>query len=137
MISMIDPIVTPAEALVYLDASGATDWPDTEYLQTTAIMRGQRYIAAKYNGRWLNGIDPVPAPIKYAVIEAALVEAKTPGFFTKTYTSSDAKVLVAVEGIRWERVGGSDMAPASTIVDGLLAPYIGSTTGRTKWLSRA
>lgn len=137
MLSMTIPAVTPAEATVYLDASGATGWPVETQQQAEAILRAQRYIAARYNGRWTDELTPVPAPVTYAIIEAALIEARTPGFFTRTYTPSEAKVLTEVKGIKWSLVGGSDMTPTSTIVDSLLAPYLGAATGGTKWLLRA
>lgn len=146
MLSMTTPAVTAAEATAYLAAAGATDWtedgkpsvwPEDAALQEQAIMRGQRAIASRYNGRWSDDLDPVPAPVTYAVIEAALIEAKTPGFFARTYTPSEAKVLVEVKGIRWERVGGSGMTPTSTIVDSLLAPYLGAAMANSSWLARA
>ena len=128
MLSMTIPAVTPSEATVYLDASGATGWPVETQQQAEAILRAQRYIAARYNGRWTDELTPVPAPVTYAIIEAALIEARTPGFFARTYTPSEAKVLVEVRGVKWERVGGSDMTPTSTIVDSLLAPYLGGAS---------
>lgn len=139
MLSMTTPAVTAAEATAYLAAAGATDWaedgkapgwPEDEVLQQQAIMRGQRYIAARYNGRWNDTLDPVPAPVTYAVIEAALIEARTPGFFSRTYTPAEAKVLTEVRGIKWTLVGGSgDMTPTSTIVDGMISPYLQRSWG--------
>lgn len=133
MLSMTIPAVTPAEATVYLDASGATGWPVETSLQAEAILRAQRHIAARYNGRWTDVLNPVPAPVTYAIIEAALIEARTPGFFTRTYTPSEAKVLTEVKGIKWTLVGGNDMTPTSTIVDALLAPYMARLSGIGLW----
>ena len=132
MISMTDPVVTPDEAAAYLSAAGVTDLPDA-----AAIIRGQRYVASRWNGRWIADMDPLPDAVKHAVIEAAAVEAKTPGFFARTYAPAEAKVLVEVKGIKWERVGNGDMVPASTIIDGLLSGYVRSALGGTTWLQRA
>ena len=127
MLSMTDPVVTPTEAQTYLEAGGVLQgWPTDEDLQSQAIIRGQRYIAANYNGHWRTSWTTPPEAVRQAVIEAALIEARTPGFFSRTFTPAEAKVLTEVKGIKWTLIGGSSdsMSPSSTIIDGLLYPHV-------------
>lgn len=141
MLSMMTPAVTAAEASTYLEAVGAIGWPATEPEQLQAIMRGQRYVAARYNGRWLTGFEneDAPADVRFAVIEAAAVEARTPGSLNPTSTPATDKVLVGAGKLQWERVKGSGGAdayvPRIAAVDGLLAPLVRS--GSTHFLTRA
>lgn len=132
MISMTDPAVTPSEAAAYLTAAGATDLPDAQ-----AIVRGQRYVAARWNGKWIAGMDPLPDAVKHAIIEAAAIEARTPGFFARTYTPDQAKVLTEAKGFKWTLLGNGDMTPVSTTIDGLLSAYVQSASGGVTWLARA
>lgn len=142
MLSMTTPIVTPADATDYLDDAGAVGWPVDEALQAQAIMRGQRAIASRYNFRWLPPAwdEIIPDQIRFAVIEAARIEAVTPGFFSRTYTPSEAKVLTGAGQISWTVVGGKGkdaMVPTSTVIEALLAGFVRPATGGTTWLKRA
>lgn len=139
MLSMTVLAVTATEATAYLSASGVTGWPDTTGEQEAALMRGQRFIAARYNGRWTPDFDEVPDAVKYAICEAALVEAKSTGSLNPTSTPATDKVLTQVKGIVWERVkgaGGADSyIPRIAAVDGLLRGLVRS--GSTGWVARA
>ncbi|MCB5411785.1 hypothetical protein [Pseudogemmobacter faecipullorum] len=143
MLSFTAPAVTPAEALAYLTAGGATGWPSTETDQKTAIIRGQRYIAARFNQRWLTewANDEAPEAVKYAICEAALAEAVKPGSLSPVSTPSTDKVLVQAGKLAWERVkgaGGPDgYVPRLSIVEGLLAGLVRSSTGGVHFLARA
>lgn len=142
MLSFTDPATTPAEATAYLVAAGATGWPATDPLREQAIMRGQRYIAGRYNARWLTEWDNGDAPdeVKYAIAEAARLEAVTPGSLSAVSNPSSDKVLVQVGKLAWERVKGAGGAyswwPRVSAVEGLLAGLIGADAGSFNWLAR-
>ena len=114
MLSMTIPAVTTAEALAYLQSTGAGGIAESEILLSQAIMRGQRHIASRYNGRWSVEFDAdsVPAEIRYAIIEAATVEARQPGALNPMSTPSSDKVLVGAGKLQWERVKGPSGADA-------------------------
>lgn len=141
MLSMTIPAVTPSEATAYVASTGAAGWPSTEAEQAQAIMRGQRHIASRYNGRWSVEFDDdsVPAEVRYAIIEAATVEARQPGALNPMSTPATDKVLVAAGKLQWERVkgaGGADSyIPRIAAVDGLLRGLVRS--GATHFLTRA
>lgn len=141
MLSMTIPAVTPAEATAYVASTGAAGWPSTEPEQAQAIMRGQRHIASRYNGRWAVefSADDVPLEVQYAIIEAATVEARQPGALNPMSTPATDKVLVGAGKLQWERVKGSSGAdsyiPRIAAVDGLLRGFVRS--GSTHWLMRA
>lgn len=125
MLSYTVPATTPAEVKAYHAASGATGWPEDETTQAQTILRGQRYIAARFNSRWAVEFenDAAPDEIRHAIAEAALFEARTPGALAPTTTPATAKVLVGVNGLRWERIGGAGadgFVPRLAIVEGLL-----------------
>lgn len=127
MLSFVDPAIERSEADAYLSAAGHAAWTGTDALKDAAIIRGQRYVASTYNRMWCVAFenDAAPHAVKYAIAEAALLELQTPGFFSKTYTEAERKVLVGVASIRWEVVGdrSGELAevPRSTIIDGLLS----------------
>ena len=140
MLSMITPAVTVPDAISYLQGAGVTGWPGTEPEQKEALMRGQRYIATRYNDRWSVAFtDDVPEPVQWAIVEAAIVEAKQPGSLNPMSTPAQDKVLVAAGKLQWERVkgtGGADAyVPRIAAVEGLLRGLVRS--GSTAWLMRA
>ena len=98
---------------------------------SAALQRANGYIAYFYVGHFVTtpGNDTVVA----AVYEAAQVELGKPGFFNKTYTPGEAKVLTEVKGIRWTVVGnaGADgaMTPTSTIIEAMLGKYVARGQG--------
>lgn len=125
-LSFTVPVVTPAEATDYLTAGGATGWPDDETARAQAIMRGQRAIAAIYNGRWRPDVslDPAPDAVKHAIAEAALVEAVTPG--TLNAPAPD-KVLTGAGKLTWtvtKAAPGKAAGKLPEAVSGLMAGLI-------------
>ena len=79
-------------------------------------------------------IATVPAGSDLPLVEeatyiAAALELTTPGFFAKTYTAAEAKVLTEVKGIKWTVTGKAGDAhsymPSSSLIDALFAPYLG------------
>lgn len=141
MLTFTDMAVTATEALAYVDARGLTGWPVVGAEQDAALRRGQDYIAREYNGRWAVDFDDTTAPdvVKFAIIEAAIAEAMTPGALAPVVTPGQAKVLVEVKGIRWEPLrkggGAGDMKPVLTAVQAMLAPYV--ISGGTSFVARA
>lgn len=136
MLSFTDLAVTPAEASDYLGAAGVA-----VLLTDTDLMAGQRFIASRFNSRWTVRFDAdsVPDVVKYAIIEASVVEKRKPGSLSPTSTPATDKVLVAAKGLQWERVkgtGGSDAyIPRIAAVEGLLGPLTRSSN--TTFLLRA
>lgn len=136
MLNFTDLAVTPAEASDYLGAAGVA-----VVLTETDLMRGQRYVASRFNSRWTVQFDAdsVPDVVKYSIIEAAVVEKRTPGILSPVSTPSTDKVLVAAGKLQWERVkgaGGADSyIPRIAAVEGLLAGLIRSSN--TTFLLRA
>lgn len=143
MLSFTDPAVTAEAATTYLQAGGATGWPVDATARAQAIMRGQRFIAARYNARWLTEWDNSDAPeqVQYAIAEAALLEAVTPGSLKVVSNPATDKVLVQAGKLAWERAKGANGAfgwwPRVSIIEGLLAGLIGPDAGGTVWLARA
>lgn len=134
-LSFTDPAVTPAEATAYLSAAGVTGWPSDEALQEQAIMRGQRAIAAQFNDRWLPGVTfvPVPDAVKYAIAEAALVEAVAPGSLN---TAPPDKVLTGAGKLSWTLTGGKPGTVAGKLpenIEGLLFSLIGPVGAENGW----
>lgn len=136
MLSYTDLAVTATEASDYLGAAGVA-----VLLTETDLMRGQRYVASRFNARWTVRFDAdsVPDPVKFAIIEAAVVEKRAPGSLSPTSTPATDKVLVAAGKLQWERVrgaGGADSyIPRIAVVEGLLAGMIRSSN--TTFLLRA
>lgn len=99
----------------------------------SALQRASDYIRFFYV---LSFISTAPDnTVTEATYEAAQIELGKPGFFSKTYSPGEAKVLVEVKGIRWERVGGNSQSageaitPTSTIIEAMLGRYVGRGAG--------
>lgn len=96
-----------------------------------ALVRAQDYLAHHYLNRVT--VTPDEAVLDAATYEAAKLELATPGFFSKTYTPAEQKVLVQVDGIKWETKGdasGSDAAtPVSTKIEAMMRPYMAPCFG--------
>lgn len=103
----------------------------TDANATAALVRASDYIETVY----LNRVSTaVPDAIKEkATYIAGGQEIDTPGFWSKTYSPDQQKVLTQAGDIRWTPVGsasGSDAAtPRSTMIEGLLRPYMIVTAG--------
>lgn len=96
--------------------------------KAAALVRATDYIRTTYVRRFSSAYDETAADVEPATYEAALRELATPGFFTKSYTEADRKVLTEVKGIKWTLTGsvrdGRSMAPTVTLIDNLLWPYM-------------
>ena len=140
MLSYTLAAVTPAEASAYVAARGLTGWPVDEPAQAAALRRGQDAIARDYNERWADewGNDDPPELVKFAIIEAGVVEARDPGFLTRVVKASDAKMLTRVGDIGWTPVPGPGgveaLRPRLLHVEAMLAPRLRS---RAMFLLRA
>lgn len=141
MLSYTTPAITPTEATAYLMAAGVTGWPADATAQDQAILRGQRYIAARFNGRWVEEWTTPPDEVLHAICEAALIEAREPSKLSPVSTPAGDKVLVGVGALTWERVkgaGGADAyIPRIATVEGLLAALVTPATGAVTFLARA
>ena len=113
--------------------SAPTEASDT--LATAALVRGSDMIRLRYVSNLLPGYDATfqPAGFDYPLAEeaayiAAALELETPGFFSRTFTAAEQKVLVGVGQIKWQVVGDSSKTyaamPVSTLIDALFWPYI-------------
>lgn len=103
---------------------------------TAALVRASDYIRFRYVANLLAGYDPLtftpPGYTAPLVVEATYVaaafELTTPGFFSKTYTASEQKVLTAVGQIKWTVTGDSSKSyagmPTSTLIDAMFEPYV-------------
>jgi len=102
---------------------------------TAALVRASDYIRFRYAANLLPGygIDYTPAGSDLPLVEeaayiAASYELATPGFFSKTYTAAEQKVLTEVKGIKWTVTGDSSKSyaafPTSSLIDALFLPYI-------------
>lgn len=138
MLSYTVPAVTVAEAIEYTSVAGITPQP-----VATDLIRGQRYIAARFNSRWATEWedDVIPDAVKHAIIEAAVIEARKPGSLSPVSTPATDKVLVGAGKLTWERVRGASgpdaYMPRSAIIDGLLAGLLRPMTGSVSFLMRA
>lgn len=138
MLSMTELAVTADEARDYTGQAGLE-----VVLHETDLMRGQRYVAVRFNPRWLGEWenDEAPEPVKHAVIEAALVEQRAPGSLSAVSTPGTDKVLVAAGKLQWERVkgpaGADGYIPRISAVEGLLAGLVRAGSGGVSFLMRA
>lgn len=125
MLSYTVLAVTKAEAAAYTGAAGTA-----VALQETDLMRGQRYIAARFNSRWRTPFtaDAVPEEVKLAIIEAAIIEARAPETLSPVSTPATDKVLVGAGKLTWERVGDASahdaFVPRIPAVEGLLSSLV-------------
>jgi len=92
-----------------------------------ALVRAGRYIHRTFLAS--REYADIPDDIaEQATYEAASLELATPGFWTKTFTPDQQKVLTEVKGIKWTSresglTGASAATPVSTAVDALMRPY--------------
>ena len=113
--------------------SAPTDASDTD--ATAALVRASDYIRARYVANLLPQYDTTLQPTGYdypLVDEATYIasgyELATPGFFAKTYSASESKVLTEVKGIKWTITGDASgtyaYLPASSLIDAMFEPYV-------------
>ena len=112
---------------VYLDGHYYQRWPGEP---TGGVDQERSWPRKTATDRFGNAIDStaVPARVVSASYEATLLELTTPGFFAKTFTESEKKVLTKVQSISWTYTGNSkgdrSSSPVSTVIDNILAPLL-------------
>lgn len=112
---------------VYLDGHYYRRWPGQP---TGGIDQERSWPRKDAVDRYGNAIpdSTIPQRVIDASYEAALLELKTPGFFSKTFTESERKVLTRVQNIQWtvtgESKGDRANSPVSTTIDNILAPIL-------------
>jgi len=93
-----------------------------------ALVRASDHIKYRYIANLLPGYDETLAVVEPATYEAANLELATPGFFTKTYTPNQQKVLTGAGSIKWTVVGDGSATygaqPVSTLIEAMFEPYI-------------
>lgn len=115
----------------YNNERGITE-PVVEESSLPALVRASDYIKYHYVANFRSGYDENVPEVELAAYEAANIEAVTPNFFTKTYEPAKAKVLLAVESLRWEKVAQgrtneldqNHMVPISTKIETYLRRYM-------------
>lgn len=128
-----------ADWIAYAGERGSTI-PDSE-ASAQALVRAEDYINYSYVARFVSPFNKTSPNVKNAIYEAANLELKTVGFFTKTFTPSEQKTLTEVKGIKWtvtnsksnERAA-SLSTPRSTFIDAMLAPYMPLENGFAPFL---
>lgn len=119
---------TVAGWITYAAARGDTVADDAA--SAAALVRATDYITFQYVARFMDGYDVTSDNVDGAIYEAANIELATPGFFSKTFTAGEAKVLTEVKGIKWQVIGdggkadAASMTPVSTKIEAMLRPYI-------------
>jgi len=112
---------------VYLDGHYYQRFPGEP---TSGVDQERSWPRKSATDRFGNAINPdaVPVRVVNSSYEAALIELRTPGFFSKTFTESEKKVLVKVQSISWAYTGNSkgdrSSSPTSTVIDNLLSPIL-------------
>ena len=100
-------------------------------LATSALVRASDYIEYAYVARFVSPYDGTSANVEPATYVAASFELATPGFFSKTFTPAQQKVLTGVGSVKWTPVtnrsntrDGILAAPTSTLIEAMLGPYM-------------
>lgn len=115
---------TVTDWIAYAALRGTTVADDAD--SASALVRASDHITYHYLSR---ATLPVPEGIiDAAIYEAAALELATPGFWSRTYTPDQQKVLVAVGEIKWQVRGdasGAEAAtPVSTKIEAMFRPYM-------------
>lgn len=110
----------------YAEARG--DTVNADKGSSAALQRATDYILHHYVRRFGDGYDATSPYVDEATYEAAKLELATPGFWSKTFTPDQQKVLTKVGDIQWTVRGnasGSEAAtPVSTTIEDMLRPYL-------------
>lgn len=119
---------TVADWITYAAARGLTvvDEPASEQ----ALQRASDYIRTRYVLRFLPEYDGTEDEVEEATYIAAAFELSDPGFWAKTFTPSQVKVLTEVKGIKWTPIEGNNVTgtnvdeqlPVSPVIESLLVP---------------
>lgn len=103
---------------------------------TAALVRASDYVRSRYIANLFspNAADTIPNGGTLSFGEegayiAAAFELTTAGFFSKTFTPAQQKVLTKAGGVSWSVVGaGADSiygsSPTSTLLDNYFRPFI-------------
>lgn len=126
MLSFTDPAVTVSEADAYALARAYAGWTGTDVVKAAALRRGQDFIAGQYNARW--GVtfdnDDAPDEVKYAIIEAAVLEAATPGVLSAVVKANERIKRAKAAAVEVEFADGGDTlagaVPVVSKIEGLL-----------------
>lgn len=107
--------------------SAPTDAGDADAM--ASLVRASDYIRTRYVLR-LDGLEGTSSAVVEATYIAAALDLANPGFWAKTYTPNEAKVLTKVEGLQWTAtdagVEGPDaFLPVSPAIDALMRPLGG------------
>lgn len=147
MLSYTQLAVTVAEADAYALARGWADWTGAEPTKTSALRRGQDYIANLYNARWATtwANDEAPEGVKMAIFEASRRELVNPGSLMPDYevgkqvTREKSKVGPLEEEIQYAQpTSASDARPVLGAIEGLLSGLLASAGGLNSFkLTRA
>lgn len=113
--------------------SAPTDASDGD--ATAALTRASDYVRLRYIANLLPGYTAASQPAGHdlplgeeGAYIAASFELATPGFFSKTFTAAEQKVLTGAGSIKWTVVGEASgtyaASPSSTLLDALFVPYV-------------
>ena len=129
MLSYTVPAVSQAEAEAYFTASGEV-WPG----DAGTLMRGQRYVAAAYNGRWLVAFenDAAPDAVKHAIFEAARREADVPGSLAADYQAPRVVKRKKIDVIETEYADAVPTGSPTSVLDAILTGVARPAGGRTR-----
>lgn len=126
-------IGSPSEFRAYHTARGNAE-PETaaDDKVAAALTRASDYIQVHYVARFSDSDESLPE-VEQAVYIAAGYELDKPGFFSKTFTPAEQKVLTEVKGIKWTPIGNSSSsdaaAPRSTMIEALLTSFLNVAVG--------
>lgn len=124
---------TVATWITYAADLGTTVANDAD--SAAALARAVRMVRLRYVPNLLPGysVDFTPEGADYPLVDeaayiAAGYELATPGFFSKTYTAAEQKVLTKVDAIQWTVIGDASgtyaYMPSSSLIDAMFEPYI-------------
>jgi hypothetical protein len=116
---------TVADWIAYAALRGLTVADDDASAQ--ALVRASDYIRTRYVIRFMAEYDGTAPQVIEATQIAAAYELETPGFWSKTFTASQVKVLTGVGNIKWTVTdtgmkGIDAQLPTSPAIDALLVP---------------
>ena len=95
-----------------------------------ALQRGSDYIRLSYVRQFVPGCDLPEADITEAAYIAAARELAKPGFFAKTFTPGEAKVLTGAGKLSWTLIGDASTEGAMRPVDQDIEDLLGRRLGR-------
>ena len=118
--------------IAYAAEAGDTVVDDAE--SNAALVRGQRYVTRTYVNYFMAPYGADSEGVDEAIYEAATLELATPGFWSKTFTPDQQKVLTKVDAIQWTVIdsgkkGAAAATPMTTAIDALLRRYMRSYVG--------